>query len=91
MRTEFLNRLIRKRLNNEIIKEDTPPIVKFLEKVGKNEINHYYYLPEAAYKNSQSRSDGLIVDLQEIDSLSLSDASRIEMTMDLLRSILVNH
>jgi len=63
---------------NEIIKEDTPPIVMFLEKVGKNEINHYYYLPEAAYKNSQNRSDGLIVDLQEIDSLSLSDASRIE-------------
>ena len=65
-------------LRKQIIQSDPQAIVKFLDKVGKNEIYHYYYLPEVAYKNSQSRSNGLIIDLQEIDSLPLSDAAKIE-------------
>lgn len=39
---------------------------------------HFFYLPKAAYlKNSCLMDDGLIVDLQEIGSISMQDAQQI--------------
>ena len=62
----------------EAIKSDTSPVVEFLSRVGKGEILHYYYLPEAAYQKNEVRHRGLIVDLQEIGYVTLSDALKIQ-------------
>ena len=62
----------------EAIKKDTDTAVKFLEKITKGETLHYYFLPEIAYKvEGGQKSSGLIVDLQEIESISIQDALRI--------------
>ena len=59
------------------IQSDTKPVTSFLDKVGKGEIFHYYYLPKAAYLKSEEKDDGLIVDFQEIESISMNDALHI--------------
>ena len=59
------------------IRSDTKPAISFLDKVGKSEIFHYYYLPKVAYLESEEKDDGLIVDFQEIESLSMKDALTI--------------
>lgn len=62
----------------EAIKKDMDTAVKFLEKITKGETLHYYFLPEIAYNlEGGQKSRGLIVDLQEIESISIQDASRI--------------
>ena len=62
----------------EAIKKDMDTAVRFLEKITKGEALHYYFLPEIAYKlEGGQKSRGLIVDLQEIESISIQDASRI--------------
>lgn len=60
------------------IKSDTNPVVEFLSRVGRGEILHYYYLPQTAYRKNEVRHKGLIVDLQEIGHVTLSDALRIQ-------------
>lgn len=62
----------------EAIKSDASPVVKFLSRVSKGEVLHYYYLPEASYHKNEVRHNGLIVDLQEIGYVSLSDALKIQ-------------
>lgn len=59
------------------IQSDTKPVISFLDKVGRGEIFHYYYLPKAAYLKSEEKDDGLIVDFQEIESISMDDALKI--------------
>jgi len=62
----------------QAIRQDTKPAVTFLKEIGKERILHFFYLPKAAYlKNSSLMDDGLIVDLQEIDSISMQDARQI--------------
>lgn len=62
----------------QAVQKDIAPALKFLDKVGKGEVFHYYYLPEKAYlKKSNKMDSGLIIDLQEIGSISLEDALRI--------------
>lgn len=62
----------------QAIRQDTKPAVTFLKEIGKERILHFFYLPKAAYlKNSSLMDDGLIVDLQEIGSISMQDARQI--------------
>jgi len=65
-----------KRIN--IIRKENNPIEKYLEKISKGEIVHFYYLPECAYYKNGKKSTGLIVDLQEIEILSIMDAKKIQ-------------
>lgn len=60
------------------IREDIKPIKEFLEKVAKREIYHFFFLPQNAYLNNNTSSKGLIVDLQEIGSMSFDEAEKIE-------------
>lgn len=60
------------------IRSDIKPAITFLNEIGKERILHFFYLPKAAYlKNSCLMDDGLIVDLQEIGSISMQDAQQI--------------
>lgn len=62
------------------IKSDSNPVVEFLSRVGRGEVLHYYYLPQTAYQKNEVRHKGLIVDLQEIGHVTLSDALKIQTT-----------
>ena len=58
----------------KFVKANSSPAVKFLDKIVKGHINHYFFLPKRVYENSEIGNDGLIVDLQEIGILSMYDA-----------------
>ncbi|MEL7657818.1 MAG: hypothetical protein AAGU75_18140 [Bacillota bacterium] len=60
-----------------LIKCNPKPATDYLSKIGKGEITHYYYLPQVAYLNGSERSKGIIVDLQEIASITMEDARQI--------------
>lgn len=61
-----------------IIQQNSDPVVQFVKNVDLERTLHYFYLPESTYMSINSRMDtGLIVDLQEIDYISLSDAKKI--------------
>ena len=60
------------------IRTDKEPIIKFLEKISKGEIVHFYYLPQGAYRKDGAKNKGLIVDLQEIEMLPLGDAANLQ-------------
>ncbi len=61
-----------------IIHQDETTASKFLTKIGKGDIYHYYFLPEKAFSESFQNDAGIIIDLQEIGVLSMEDASEIE-------------
>lgn len=61
----------------EAIREDVEPVKKFLESISKGTINHFYFLPQIAYRENGKKNIGLMVDLQEIRMLSLQDARMI--------------
>lgn len=60
------------------IHSDEDVAAKFLNKIGKGEIFHYYFLPQKAFTQNGKTDSGIIVDLQEICTLSLDDAYEIE-------------
>lgn len=60
------------------IKKDTKPIKNFLKDVIRGRIFHYYFLPEDSYLGNGKKDSGLIIDLQEIDSIPLDDISKIK-------------
>ena len=51
---------------------------KFFKDVEKGKYEHYYFLPERFYNESQEAKGGMIVDLQEIDYLYIQDCQEIE-------------
>lgn len=61
----------------EAIKKDEKPIKNFLKSIAKEQIFHYYYLPEASYLEHGKKDMGLIIDLQEIDSIPIKDMHKI--------------
>lgn len=62
----------------QAIRSDIKPAIHFLDKVGKGEIVHYYFLPQNSYCSNGDKCSGLIVDLQEIEVLPIEDAERIQ-------------
>ena len=60
------------------IREDSKQIKTFLKQIAKEQIFHFYYLPEEAYLQNGKKDSGLIIDLQEIDSIPLEDLSKIK-------------
>ena len=62
----------------EAIQHDNTPAINFLSGIEQGKIFHYHYLPEACYlEKSETMNSGLIIDLQEISSISLGDAKKI--------------
>ena len=61
----------------DIVKNEKKMVVKFLKNISKGEIFHFYYLPQDSYLGNGVKNTGLIVDFQEIEVLSLEDASNI--------------
>lgn len=52
-------------------------ISNFLSDISSGRKYHYHFLPKKAYTESEDKSSGLIVDLQEIGILSLEEAEAI--------------
>ena len=52
-------------------------VTVFLEELSKGNSNHYFFMPQAAYLQNDVKSNGLMVDLQEIGIMTLNDAKRI--------------
>lgn len=59
-------------------KEKQKSIISYLQRISKGEILHFYFLPQNAYVKGGKRDKGLIVDLQEIETISLRDAELIK-------------
>lgn len=62
----------------QAIRKDLKPIKNFLKDVTRGRLFHYYYLPEDSYLKNGKKDCGLIIDLQEIDSIPLEDISKIK-------------
>jgi len=60
------------------ILSNTKPAEEFLDRINKGEVIHYYFLPSDAYEMNGNMSDGLIVDLEEIEMLNVDDARMIQ-------------
>lgn len=60
-----------------LIKELPNPAIAYLQKIGSGKFVHFYYLPQAAYLKNSEMKKGLIVDFQEIESISMEDAVQI--------------
>ena len=56
---------------------DSKKIKKVLEDINNGVYTHLYYLPEAAFRKDGQKSKGLIVDLQEIEAISITDIEAI--------------
>lgn len=61
----------------EAIKSNKKEAVHYLKEIDSGKLHHYYFLPQAAYLDNEIKSKGLIVDLLEIESLTLKDAQKI--------------
>ena len=61
----------------DMIRSNDKPVSDIIKKIDKGQIVHYYFLPQAAYLKNGVKNAGLIVDLQEIEILSLCDAQMI--------------
>lgn len=59
------------------IKESSRQAVSCIKEIDSGTIHHYYYLPQNAYLTNGVMGKGIVVDLLEIDSISLDDAKRI--------------
>lgn len=60
------------------IKEiDSKKISRVLEEMNNGRNTHLYFLPEAAFRKDGLRSKGLVVDLQEIEAISIADIEAI--------------
>ena len=51
--------------------------VNCIKEIDEGKYHHYYYLPQRAYLHNNVKDKGLVVDLLEIDAMSLEDAERI--------------
>jgi len=60
------------------IRRDPKPAIAFLDKCARGEIFHYCFLPQPAYMSDGCNHAGIVVDLQEVIWLSLTDAERIQ-------------
>lgn len=61
-----------------VVQKETKLVQTFLKEIEKGKMFHLFYLPKSAYlPNSSQTDDGLIVDLQEIGSISMRDAKQI--------------
>jgi len=52
--------------------------ISFMKRLEKGDLLHYYYLPKVYYIEERNTYDGLIVDLQEIDYITLDDMDMIK-------------
>ena len=55
----------------------TKYVTSFLSDISSGKQYHYHFIPKAAYSNSEDKSSGLIVDLQEIGIMSLEEVKMI--------------
>jgi len=60
-----------------IIRANTKYVVSVFKNITKGAMTHYYYLPRTAFSSGSDKGNGLIVDLQEIGSISLEEAQQI--------------
>lgn len=59
------------------IQNNRSPAIKCLKEINAGKLHHYYFLPQDAYLKNGTKSNGLIVDLLEIGTLSIADAEEI--------------
>lgn len=74
----FCDQILSKEGKKEIAKANKKNIINYLKKVSKGEIIHFYFLPESAYEKNDVKDNGLVVDLQEIETLSVQDAEMLK-------------
>ena len=60
-----------------VIKNNIKTVIRTLEDIDAGKQHHYYYLPEDAYLENGIKSKGIIIDLLEIESMSLGDAKKL--------------
>lgn len=62
----------------KIVKDNPDPAIRFLKDITSGHIFHYFFLPQNVYTDGKKRSDGLIIDLQEIGIMSMKDVKRLK-------------
>lgn len=61
------------------ILQNKKPVIDFLKNINKGDIIHYLYLPQDTYLENGVTDEGLIVDLQEIESIAMQDMKSVKL------------
>lgn len=61
-----------------LIRHNQDPALTLLQDIEKGNRLHYYFLPEVAFKESGSLNEGILIDLQDIGWISMSDCDLIK-------------
>lgn len=73
----------------ELLKQQQKSVTDYLLKIANGTVMHYAYIPEDAYWENSCIHKGLIVDLQELESISLKAAETLsKCEMDIKSSSL---
>lgn len=59
------------------IKSKPKDVVTCMKEIDAGKLHHYFFLPQHAYLQNDVMDKGLVVDLLEIDTISIDDAERI--------------
>ena len=62
---------------NAILQNESKSVASSLLKIANGQMMHYIYVPENAYIKDGSIDRGLIIDLQELEYISIRDAERL--------------
>lgn len=62
----------------KLVKEISDLAHKLLTEITKGSINHYFFIPQYTYLNNGVKNNGLMVDLQEIGIIPISDVKRLK-------------
>ena len=62
----------------KLIKANLKTVRAQVREINKGKHVHLYYLPQAAYMDKEELLKGLIVDLQELEAISIADAEVLE-------------
>ena len=73
---QYFTKDLKKR--RELIKANLKSVRAQLKEINKGKQVHLYYLPQAAYMDKEELLKGLIVDLQELEAISIADAEMLE-------------
>lgn len=58
----------------ELLSSDKKLVADYLTKISGGQVAHYCFIPQDAYKNDGCKGNGIIIDLQELEQLTLEEA-----------------
>lgn len=73
----YTSKSLKTKEKKTILQNETKSVTSSLLKIANGQMMHYIYVPENAYIKNAGINRGLIVDLQELEYISIKDAERL--------------